>query len=100
MFLPSDLTDDERSLAQEIEDRMLAELPPGATDLDRQIATNRAAEIAAETINESRFSSDLDSVEGRQNSSEEEELYETLLAEKDAQTTADVAAWREANPAG
>jgi len=63
MFLPNDMTDDEKDLVAQVHRQLVASEPKPATPLAEQAQRHRAEEIAAEMIHQGRSSTSSTSTE-------------------------------------
>jgi hypothetical protein len=92
MFLPRDMSDDEKTLAAQVARDLLAQTPP-QTSHERQMLRHRAEEIAAEMIWEARGEAAPDDDEWDEETLGPDPLRSILAKESDDQ--ADSRMWLE-----
>jgi hypothetical protein len=84
MFLPRDMSDDEKTLAAQVARDLLAQTPP-QTPHERQVLRHRAEEIAAEMIWEARGEAAPDDDEWDEEALGPDPLRSILAKESDDQ---------------
>jgi malic enzyme len=93
MFLPRDMSDDEKTLAAQVARELLAQTPP-QTSHERQVLRHRAEEIAAEMIWAARGEAAPDDDEWDEETLGPDPLRSTLAEKSLAQANTEV--WLEA----
>jgi hypothetical protein len=92
MFLPRDMSDDEKTLAAQVARDLLAQTPP-QTPHERQVLRHRAEEIAAEMIWAARGEAAPDDDEWDEEALGPDPLRSILAEESDAQANSRI--WLE-----